>query len=268
MRDLAGKVAVVTGGGSGIGRGTVLALADAGMNIVIGDINEVAASNVVEEVQGKGCRAIAVKTDVSDRASVEALADAAWAEFGDVHVLHNNAGVVLFLPLASMSDADWNWILQINLYGVVNGIQAFLPRMRAAGGERHIVNTASMAGHFAAATLGAYNTTKYAVVGLSEALHAELAPEGIGVSVLCPGGVSTNIMTTMLRDRPPGGADMQAPNTGGGSLRMIETDDVGRMVRHAIETNELYIFTHPEFEEIVRARHERILAAFERWRGP
>src|SRR5260370_20376743 len=128
MRDLEGKVAVVTGSGSGIGRGTAIALADAGMHVVVADLDEASAKTVANELGG---RAIAVRTDVADRASVDALADAAYNEFGAVHVLHNNAGVALFMRLDSMKDVDWSWILSINLQGVINGLQAFLPRMKA-----------------------------------------------------------------------------------------------------------------------------------------
>src|SRR5206468_10746175 len=134
----------------------------------------------------KGVRSIAVGVDVADRASVDALAETAFAEFGAVHVLHNNARVGIFLRLDETTDADWKWILAINLVGVVNGIQAFLPRMKQVDGEKHIVNTASMSGLIAAPLLGAYTATKYAVVGISETLRRQLADEGIGVSVLCP----------------------------------------------------------------------------------
>jgi NAD(P)-dependent dehydrogenase (short-subunit alcohol dehydrogenase family) len=264
MQDLAGKAAVVTGAGSGIGRGVALALAEAGMHVVVADIDEASGKSVADEVAKLGPRSLYVHTDVSDRASVESLADKAWSELGAVHVLHNNAGVALFLRLDSMTDADWRWILSINLEGVVNGIQAFVPRMKAAGGEHHIVNTASMAGMFAPPTLGAYNATKFAVVAISETLREELAGDGIGVSVLCPGVVSTNIVATMLRDRPAGGADMQMPNIDGSLTRVMAPEDVGRLVRRAIEENELYIFTHPEYAPIARARFDRILQAFER----
>lgn len=263
MKDLDGKVAVITGGGSGIGRGTALALAEAGMHVVVADIDEESAASVAEEVRELGPRALAVRTDVADRASVDALAERAYAEFGAIHVLHNNAGIALFIRLAEMKDVDWRWILSINLEGVVNGLQAFLPRMRAQEGEKHVVNTASMAGMVAGPYLGAYNATKFAVVAISETLRAELGGDGMGVSVLCPGVVSTNIVANTLRDRPPGGADMEFRPDGTTTMRVIEPEEVGRMVRHAILSNEPYIFTHPEFEAAVRARVDRILAGFE-----
>ena len=265
MKDLAGKVAVITGAGSGIGRGTAIALTEAGMHVVVADIDEASAKAVATELGG---RAIAVRTDVADRDSVEALADAAYTEFGAVHVLHNNAGVALMMRLDTMKDVDWNWILSINLVGVVNGLQAFLPRMKQQDGEKHIVNTASMAGMFAPQTLGAYNATKFAVVAISETLREEVAAENIGVSVLCPGVVGTNIMQNTLRDRPPGGAEMQLPAIGpsdGETFRNVAMPEaVGRLVRDAIIDNEPYIFTHPELGAVAQARFDRIMAAFER----
>jgi len=265
MKDLEGKVAVVTGAGSGIGRGTALALAESGMHVVVADLNEESAKAVAQELGGKS---IAVRTDVADRASVEALADAAYNEFGAVHVLHNNAGVALMMRLDTMKDVDWDWILSVNLKGVINGLQAFLPRFKAQDGEKHIVNTASMAGMFAPQTLGAYNATKFAVVAISETLREEVAPDGIGVSVLCPGVVGTNIMQNTLRDRPPGGADMQMPAIGPNDSEtfrnVLMPEAVGRLVRDAIVDNEPYIFTHPELGAIAQARFDRIMAAFER----
>lgn len=266
MKDLEGKVAVVTGAGSGIGRGTALALAESGMHVVVADLNEESANTVAKELGGGS---IAVRTDVAIRDSVEALADAAYSEFGAVHVLHNNAGVALMMRLDSMKDVDWDWILSINLKGVVNGLQAFLPRFKAQDGEKHIVNTASMAGMFAPQTLGAYNATKFAVVAISETLREEVAADNIGVSVLCPGVVGTNIMQNTLRDRPAGGADMQLPrldpDTGMGTFSNVKTpEEVGRLVRDAIVDNEPYIFTHPELGAVAQARFDRIMAAFER----
>jgi NAD(P)-dependent dehydrogenase (short-subunit alcohol dehydrogenase family) len=263
MRDLEGKVAVITGAGSGIGRGTALALAEAGMHVVVADIDEASARSVAGELGG---RSVAVRTDVADRASVEALADAAYAEFGAVHVLHNNAGVALMMRLDTMKDVDWDWILSINLKGVVNGLQAFLPRMKEQAGEKHIVNTASMAGMFAPQMLGAYNATKFAVVAISETLREEVAEDAIGVSVLCPGVVGTNIMQNTVRDRPPGGADMQLPSIepSSGFTNVMQPEEVGRLVRQAIIDNDPYIFTHPELGAVAQARFDRIMAAFSR----
>jgi NAD(P)-dependent dehydrogenase (short-subunit alcohol dehydrogenase family) len=264
--DINGKVAVITGGGSGIGRGTALALADGGMDVVVADLDEGAAAGVAKEVEGKGRQALAVQTDVSDRAAVQRLADAAFDRFGAVHVLHNNAGIGVFTRLDETSDSDWKWTLAVNLEGVVNGIQSFLPRMKAQDGDKHIVNTASMAGMICGPYLGAYNASKFAVVALSESLKVELSDEGFGISVLCPGGVSTNIFRNSKRLRPEGGGGGASRIAGAdvGGMRMAEPEEVGMLVRRAIEENELYILTHPEMKPLVRARFDRILGAFDR----
>ncbi len=265
MKDLAGKTAVVTGGGSGIGRGTVLALAEAGMHVVVADLDQDTANAVADEASALGPRAIGVRTDVTDRSSVEALADTAYSGFGAVHVLHNNAGVAVFQSIDKTTDAEWAWILSVNLQGVINGIQVFLPRMQAQSDPAHIVNTASMAGHVAGPNLGAYNASKFAVVAISETLAAELAGTRIGVSVLCPGGVQTNIFRHAVEQRPAGGAEMQTINLSGGLERMMDPLVVGKLVRTAIQEDELYIFTHPEFGVAVQMRYDRIMQSFERW---
>jgi len=172
----------------------------------------------------------------------------------------------LFERLDQTSDSDWRFILSVNLDGVINGIQAFLARMKAQAGEKHIVNTASLAGLMAGPALGAYNASKYAVVAISETLRVELADEGFGISVLCPGGVSTNIFRNSVLRRPGGRADLpEGPAPAGTErMRMMDPEEVGRVVRRGIEDNELYIFSHPELKPIVRARFDRIMAAFDR----
>lgn len=262
MKELKDKVAVVTGGGSGIGRGTVMALAEAGMHVFVADIDEANASAVAAEATQLGPRSIGVRTDVTDLSSVQSLADRAWEEFGTVDVLHNNAGVVVFQRLDATTHAEWEWIVSVNLFGVVNGLLAFLPRMKADGGEKHIVNTASMAGMIPEVNIGAYNATKFAVVAISETLSKELSSEGIGVSVLCPGGVSTNIFANATAQRPAGGAEMRLVEMDPSLMRMVSPEEVGRLVRQAIVDDELYIFTHPEFEPFARQRFDGILGAF------
>ena len=190
MNDLAGKVAVVTGGGSGIGRGIAQALADEGTHVVIADIEDSPAATVAQELRQKGVRAIPVHTDVADPASLELLAARAYDEFGAVHILCNNAGVFIGGPLADTAPEEWAWLIAVNVMGVVYGVRAFLPRMRAQGAAAHIVNTGSISGLYPTPNQGAYTATKYAVVGYSERLRAELEPEGIGVSVLWPSGVA------------------------------------------------------------------------------
>lgn len=268
MKDLQGKTAVVTGAGSGIGEGTVHALADAGMNVVVADINGDSAERVAADLRAKGVGAIAATCDVSDQAAVAKLADAAYGEFGSVEVLHNNAGICFFAPVESTTAEQWRLTLDVNLNGVVNGIQVFLPRMRSQGGEAHIVNTASLAGILAGPMLGAYNASKFAVLGLTETMRHELAPHGIGVSVLCPGGVATNIMGNSLamagqEARQAQGRTGAVESMASDDFRIIDPMTVGRMVRRGIERNDLYVFTHPEFKRPVQRRYERMEEAFD-----
>ncbi len=270
MRELAGKVAVVTGGGSGIGRGMALAFAEAGMRVVVADIEEPAAEKVVAEIEAMGQRALAIQTDVSKRDAVEALAERAYAEVGRVELLCNNAGVFLFGPLDGQRDSDWRWILSVNLEGVVNGLQAFVPRMKQQSGQKHIVNTASLAGVVALPGLGVYTASKYAVVGISETLRLEGASWGLGCSVLCPGAVNTNIISSE-RNRPaelgaprPDNAPAVPPNVAANILaRARDPLWVGRRVRAGVENDEAYIFTDPRGRALLDARIAAMRAGFD-----
>jgi NAD(P)-dependent dehydrogenase (short-subunit alcohol dehydrogenase family) len=258
MRELSGKVAVVTGGGSGIGRGMALAFADAGMRVVVSDIELPAAEKVAAEIRGSGKTALAVQTDVAKRESVEALAERTYRELGAAHLLCNNAGVAVFGPLDEQRDSDWRWVLSVNLEGVVNGLQAFLPRMKAQAGQKHVVNTASVAGIAALPGLGIYTATKYAVVGISETLRLEGARFELGCSVLCPGAVNTNIMTSE-RNRPSAlgqSKPFTAPAGIGTELLSRGRDPlwVGRRVRVAVENDEAYVFTDPRSRAMLDAR--------------
>ena len=212
MEQLEDKVAVVTGGGSGIGRAVATHLAGAGMQVVVADIEQDALDATVAELVAGGHRAIGVRADVSDGASVEALAETTVAEFGAVHVVHNNAGVGVGGPVWTHTERDWQWVLGVNLWGVIHGIRSFVPRMLDQGGPAHVVNTASMAGLISVPYLGAYNVSKHGVVTLSETLHRDLGLAGsdIGVSVLCPGLVMTNIFESQ-RNRPDELADDDGP---------------------------------------------------------
>ncbi len=273
MEEFRGRAAVVTGGGGGIGKAMALAFADEEMNIVIADVDMDAAGTAVAEVEAKGVRAIAVKTDVSDRASVQELADTTKREFGGTHVLCNNAGVVTFKFAQDMTEQDWDWILGVDLYGVIHGIEAFLPGMVAAGEGGHIVNTASIAGLVPAATPGiiAYTTAKYGVVGLSEALRLDLAEHDIGVSVVCPGGVRSRIVDAG-RNRPEalGGPEVSAMLPGDGVRQgdsvpqtMIEPEDLAARILKAVKNDELYVLSHPETQPAVEARFAGLLEAFD-----
>lgn len=273
MRELSGKVAVVTGGASGIGRGMVLAFADAGMHVVIADVEIGAAEKVADEARTRGVKALAVASDVARLDSVEALAGRVYQDFGAAHVLCNNAGVAVFGPLEEMRAADWRWVLDVNLEGVANGLQAFLPRMKAQAGEKHVVNTASIAGIGALPGIGIYTATKYAVVGISETLRLEGAAWGLGVSVLCPGMVRTRIFESQ-RNRPAQLGESKpttlTAGSGGGLLAtMLDPLVVGRRVRSAVQNDELYVFTHPETRAIFERRAAAIRAGFDaadRWR--
>jgi NAD(P)-dependent dehydrogenase (short-subunit alcohol dehydrogenase family) len=271
MDDLGGKTAVVTGGGSGIGRALVLAFAAEGANVAVVDLDVAAAEAVRDQAAALGVKAIAVQCNVADRDDVAAVADAVFGEFGRVHILCNNAGVVRFQPLKEMTAADWDWVSGVNLQGVVNGVLAFLPRIRSQGEGGHIVNTSSIAGlsYLAGENIGSYVMTKYAVVGLSEDLHRELEAEGIGVSVLCPGGVQTRILDAG-RNRPPEFGGPIPPPTRGqdptgehAPQQSLKPEAVAAMVLAAIRTNQLYVVTHPETRGMVEERFQAILAAFD-----
>ena len=259
MESFKGTVAVVTGGGSGIGRALALALAREGARVVVADLDEAAMDGVVREARGHGVDALAVRTDVTDLPQVEALAEHAWQAFGAVHVLCNNAGVATWGGLEKATHRDWQWVLGVNLWGVIHGVEAFVPRMIASGQPGHIVNTASMAGLIASQGLGVYNTSKYAVVGLSETLAKDLKAYGIGVSVLCPMGVETRIRESE-RSRPVALRNESGPAEPAVELigRSLAPESVADMVLDAIRRGELYVITHDEGLEPLRRRFERM----------
>jgi NAD(P)-dependent dehydrogenase (short-subunit alcohol dehydrogenase family) len=259
MDTLRDRVAVVTGGASGIGRALCLALAREGARVAVADVDEPGMAETAEAVKRLGGVAITQRTDVSRLADVRALADRVFAEWTAVHVLCNNAGVALHGGLETATHEDWEWVVGVNLWGVIHGLEAFLPRMIAQGEEAHIVNTASMAGLIASQGLGVYNTTKYAVVGLSETLQKDLRAYGIGVSVLCPMGVATAIRQSE-RSRPAHLRSPAAPRGEPVTLmgRTIEPDEVAGQVLRAIRANRLYVITHEEGLEPLRKRFERM----------
>ncbi|HYM32854.1 MAG TPA: SDR family NAD(P)-dependent oxidoreductase [Candidatus Cybelea sp.] len=271
MRDLAGKVAFVTGGASGIGLGMGRAFLEAGMKVMLADIEKPALDKALAELKAYDNRVRGVVCDVSDRAALKRAADDTLAAFGKVHVLCNNAGVGGGSGIDNISTDDWDWVLDVNLRGVVYGIAAFLPHMRAHGEGGHVVNTASMAGMVSRLLgFGPYSATKFAVVALSEGLAAELEPHGIGVSVLCPGWVRTRIHESG-RNRPADlGAPppMRNPAVVAAITQLIQSGmapaQVAQRVVAAIRDNDFYIFTHPEMQGAVEERFARIRDAFER----
>ncbi len=266
MKDLQGKVAVITGGASGIGRAVADRAAAEGMKIVLGDIEEGPLKEAVNELTDQGAAALGLVTDVADAASVRALRDGALDRFGAVHLVHNNAGIGLGGPIWEVSEEDWRWILGVNLWGVINGVAAFVPTLIEQG-EGHVVNTASIAGLIAAPFLGPYNATKQAVVAISETLFKDLQAVGapIGVSVLCPGFVQTRIAESE-RNRPAWAPDRDAP--GADELRGavqslvdggIAPSMVAERVIDAVRTDTFYILTHPELDGAITTRFDDIL---------
>jgi len=280
MRDVAGKVAFVTGGASGMGLAMVRSFAAAGMKVAVADIEQQALDQVAAEFAGRNSEVIALPLDVTDRAAMERAADATEEAFGKVHVVCNNAGVAVGGAVDEMSYPDWDWVLGVNVNGVVNGVQTFTRRIEAHGEGGHFVNTASMAGHIAVPGLSVYSMSKFAVVGLSEVMRVDLAAKNIGVSVLCPGVVRTNIFDSG-RNRPASlvgekdTASMLFAGDSPGEERAARLADllanaldpaaVGDMVLHAVLSDEFYIFTHPEIQPIAEARRDEMAAAFERW---
>jgi len=264
VQDLKTKTAIVTGGASGIGLGISKALLAAGMNVAIADV-QADALRAAMEVLGHPDRVLTQRLDVTDRAAYTAFADAVEARFGHIHLLANNAGVVVSGPIEQASFSDWDWVIDVNLRGAVNGIVTVLPRILAHGEGGHIVNTASTSGLLPHPGATIYVTTKAALIGMSEALRAELEPRGVVVSVFCPGPVQSKI-TSSDRNRPAALADSgyqrnPAPDSTDNYAWMLRADEVGELVREGIERDLLYIFTHSEHRAGLEERAAAILAA-------
>jgi NAD(P)-dependent dehydrogenase (short-subunit alcohol dehydrogenase family) len=266
MRDFSGKVAFITGGASGIGFGMAKAFSAAGMSVVIADIRQDHLDTAMSRFPS-GARVHPIRLDVMDRKAMARAADETERLFGNVHVVCNNAGINLFNDIGSATYDDWDWILGVNLGGVVNGIQTFVPRIKAHGQGGHIVNTASMASFIASGVAGIYCTSKFAVRGLSEALRWSLLPHKIGVSVLCPGLVNSSIYESD-KVRP---AELSA-NATVSDPQFLERlaqvhqagmtpDEIGGKVLRAMERNDFYVFSHPEFKEELRTLFDEALAA-------
>lgn len=262
--ELHGTVAVITGGASGIGRGTALALARRGVDVVIADINEGRMEETRAEVAALGRRVMAVRCDVSLDADVERLAETAVAEMGHVDILMNNAGVILRGALEQMDVADWRWIYEVNVLGVVRGVRAFLPHMIARG-SGFIVNTGSVAGMVALTGEGApYVSSKFAVVGLTEALALYARPRGIGVSLLCPGSVDTNLQETErvvgFASAEQAAAEHAVARTVQGN-RLQTPEEVGEIVAQGIAEERFFILPD-DFHQPLIERRARDLNAF------
>lgn len=273
MKDLAGRVAVITGAASGFGREFARLGARAGMRLVLADVQREALDAVVAEATSAGAEAIGAVVDVADGAQVADLAERAYGRFGAVHLLMNNAGVGGGGYLWENSAEDWQWVLGVNLMGAVHGIRHFLPRMLEAnrqGAPGHVVNTASMAGWVCAPLMGVYNVSKHAVVALTETLYHDLrlAQSTLGVTLLCPAFVPTGIAGSH-RNRPPGLANSAPPTA---SQRMAQAamekavtgarltaEEVARMTFDAVRADRFYVFTHPQILPSVQARIDAAL---------
>ena len=270
MKDFAGKTAVVTGAASGIGRALAERFANARMRVVLADIEKDALDRAVRELEDRQHRVLGVVTDTMRRESVQALAERAIAEFGKVHVLCNNAGIAAQLggtkPVWEISDADWQWTMGVNFWGVLYGLQAFVPHMVGHGEPGHVVNTASLAGLMPGG--GPYGVSKHGVLALTESLDRDLKERNarIGASVLCPGFVNTNIFDAE-RNRPAALRQPNDPTTSpfaeaGRALLAMgkQPAEVADIVFRSIEEDRFYILPHPAWDDFVRGRFEHVLA--------
>jgi NAD(P)-dependent dehydrogenase (short-subunit alcohol dehydrogenase family) len=270
MRNVAGKVAFITGGASGIGLGIAGAFVEAGMKVVLADLRQDHIDEALADFdrRGQSRNVHAIRIDVTDRSALAAAADETERLFGKLHVLANNAGVGIQGPFKGVTYADWDFGLAVNLGGVVNGLQTFLPRIRAHGEGGHIVNTASLAALVPMpAQFVIYVAAKAAVVTISETIRTELRQENIGVSVLCPGPVRTNI-GELARNRPPqfgvGDAFREAEEAGATKVpfpSMMDPAEVGTLVLKGVLNDELYIITHGEWRPMAEARHAALIEA-------
>jgi len=273
MESFEGRTAVVTGGASGLGLAMATRFAEAGMNIVIGDIEAEPLAMAEAAIAAKGVKVMPKRTDVARAEDVQALADSAYDRFGGVHVLCNNAGVG-GSPGAmwELSAEDWKWVIDVDLWSVVHGVRSFVPRMIASGEEAHVVNTASVAGLVSGAVGGPYTVAKFGVVALSEQLYFELGRAGhnVGVSVLCPGFVNTNIYDSGRNRQAEYGESQNAPTPEGEQRRqmlnairnqMMQPAEIGELVFEAVRTRNLYIVpTGSEaLEKAVKARLENVV---------
>ena len=278
MKDLAGKTAFVTGAASGIGLGIATALAQAGVKVMLCDIEQGALDRAVEQLKLTNADVDGVKADVSLKAELKSSAEAAIARYGKVHILVNNAGVGGGGAYGGWTDAGWDWTLGVNLMAVIWGIEIFGPLIEQHGEGGHIVSTASVAGLLSSGGNVPYCVSKYGVVALSEGLRNELAPRGIGVSVLCPGFVRTNIMDSARNlperfERPP--AERLAAMRSSDMFKFVQERVshgidplyVGELVREGIENDWPYIFTDAEFEPLIEARFAAVKQGFDRIRG-
>jgi NAD(P)-dependent dehydrogenase (short-subunit alcohol dehydrogenase family) len=267
LADVAGKSAFITGASSGVGLGIARACLAAGMRVMITYLTEAHLRAAKPHLERVGGEFHALRVDVSDRVAMATAADVARDLLGNVHLLCNNAGVGIASTILDATLKDWDFAIGVNIGGVVNGIASFLPSMIAHAEPAHVVSTSSMSGLFHGGSVGVYTSTKFAVVGMMEALRAELAPRGIGVSVACPGLVATNIFHSG-RNRPAELRNGEAPLPADDVLATrfktvmehgMDPMECGERILRGIRRNDMYILTHPEFEQGLRDRHEALL---------
>lgn len=266
--DLKGKVAFVAGGSTGIGVAIAEALSLAGAHVALASRNPAKIEAAVARLRNQAGRVEGFQVDVADRVAMRAVADEVERRFGRVDILVNNVGAGILVPVSRATYNDWDWALNVNIGGVINGIQSFLPKILAHGEGGHVVSTASMGGLFVGGSAGLYSATKYAVVGMMEALRNDLAPVNVGVSVFCPGMLRTQFYECE-DDRPAQYAEPSRKLSEEVKTRVkqkfvhgMEPREAAQAVLRGIERNELYILTHGEFADGVRERFEAILAAF------
>lgn len=269
MKNLKGKAAFVTGGSSGIGLGIVKVLADEGMKVAFTWRRQDHLDEAMAYFKSRPAQTVyPIKLDVTDRAGFTRAADEVERKLGPVQVLVNNAGVGILGLMEGATYSDWDWIIGVNIGGVINGIVTFLPRMLASGLEGHIVNVSSMGGVAALGSAGLYATSKFAILGLSEGLRTDMIGRNIGVSVYCPGPVKSNIGESG-KGRPQHLADTgyqmpPIPKDAPPHPMMIhgmEAVEAGRYVLDGIRNNKLFILSHPEFREVIASRNAALLAA-------
>jgi NAD(P)-dependent dehydrogenase (short-subunit alcohol dehydrogenase family) len=266
VKDFAGRTAFVTGGANGIGLGLARALIAEGCNVAIADIRQESIDTARKSLPGPNV--MGIKVDVSSREDLARAADAVEARFGSVSLLFNNAGINLFQTIEESSYDDWEWVMGVNLHGPINGVMTFVPRMVRAGKGGYVVNTASMAGFLAAGVPGIYNTTKFAVRGMSASLRASLARHGIGVSVLCPGLVKSYIYAS--DDIRPAGLMSGAKPIDKENVKRLadvhefgmEPDVIAARTLDAMREDRFHIFSHPEFKDELRELFDETLADF------
>jgi NAD(P)-dependent dehydrogenase (short-subunit alcohol dehydrogenase family) len=267
LRDLAGKTAVITGGGSGIGLGIAQALLEAGMSVAIADLLEAHLVEAQQLLVAHRERLMCVQLDVRDRAAFAECRDAVCRRFGTVNVLCNNAGVGSDTPMAEAPLAEWDWVFGVNVGGTINGISTFLPVLKQSGQAAHIVNTGSVAALIPLMDAGIYSSSKFAIRGISETLRLSLAPLKIGVSLLCPGLTRSRIFDSVLY-RPDSVPTLPTRTGLSEELKSVLASaamdplEVGRAVVAGIRNNDGYIFTHPEFKDEVEELFSEILSAF------